>query len=39
MIDNYAQAMELMRQIQMQLPIPAYPTKALVPSVSQRGTE
>ena len=39
MIDNYAQAMELMRQIQTQLPIPAYPTKALVQTMTRRGVK
>jgi hypothetical protein len=37
MIDNYARAMELMRQIQAQLPIPAYPTDALVQTMKGRG--
>ena len=39
MIDNYAQAMELGRQIQMQLPIPAYPTKVLVQTMTRRGVK
>jgi hypothetical protein len=30
MIDNYAQAKELMRKMQAQLPIPVRPTQALI---------
>jgi hypothetical protein len=35
MIDNYAQAKELMRKMQAQLPIPVRPTQALIRLMSQ----
>ena len=37
MIDDYAQAMELVRQMQSQLPILAYPLDALVQTMRGRG--
>ena len=37
MIDNYAQAMELISKMQARLPIPAYPIDALVQTMKARG--
>ncbi len=37
MIDDYDKAMELMRKMEAQLPIPARPTSALVRSMRERG--
>jgi hypothetical protein len=38
MIDNYAEAMALIEKMKAQLPIPAYPTEAVVRSLRQGGT-
>ncbi len=37
MIDNYKEAMELLHQMEAQLPIPAYPSPGLVQSMRTRG--
>lgn len=37
MIDNYTEALELMHQIEAQVPIPVYPTDALVQMMKGRG--
>jgi len=39
MIDDYAKAMELMRKMEVQLPIPARPTGALVRTMRERGVQ
>ncbi len=39
MIDDYAKAMELMRKMEAQLPIPARPTGALVRTLRERGVK
>ena len=39
MIDDYAKAMELMRKMEAQLPIPARPTGAFVHAMRERGVK
>ena len=39
MIDDYAQAMELLEKIKAQLPIPAQPTKAFLQAVRGSGMQ
>ena len=37
MIDNYIEAMEIVRKMDAQLPIPAYPTTAFIHAMSDNG--
>ena len=39
MIDDYDKVMELMRKMEVQLPIPARPTGALVRTMRERGVQ
>ena len=39
MIDDYAKAMELMRKMEAQLPIPARPTGAFIRAIRERGVK